>query len=139
MSKAHCRLVFGRDVSVSRRDIWYSLFRGVLGSSQATREANLSDMSSPLSPVIAALSDFSGNEFMGLISRPIVYISYRWVDTVHEGRLARAPDPRGLEIADRLRESGVPIDDETWLEIVEAAKSHNVAIAERQAYSRRGA
>lgn len=46
---------------------------------------------------------------MDLISRPIIYISYRWVDTVHEGRQARAPDPRGLEIADRLRESGVDV------------------------------
>jgi hypothetical protein len=46
---------------------------------------------------------------MDLISRPIVYISYRWVDTVHEGRQARAPDPQGLEIADGLRESGVDV------------------------------
>jgi len=42
-------------------------------------------------------------------SRPIVYISYRWVDIKHEGRAARAPDPRGKALADQLRELGVDV------------------------------
>lgn len=41
--------------------------------------------------------------------RPIVYISYRWVDVLDQGlppRLERAPDPRARELGDRLRADG---------------------------------
>jgi hypothetical protein len=41
--------------------------------------------------------------------RPIVYISYRWVDAADQGRPARAPDPRARELADKLREQGVDV------------------------------
>jgi hypothetical protein len=42
-------------------------------------------------------------------SQPIVYISYRWIDVFDQGRRARAPDPRGRELADRLRAIGVDV------------------------------
>lgn len=46
---------------------------------------------------------------MQTATRPIVYISYRWIDVFDQGRPARAPDPRARELADRLRESGVDV------------------------------
>src|SRR5216683_2339947 len=39
-------------------------------------------------------------------TEPVVYISYRWIDTFDAGRRGRAPDPRGRELADRLRARG---------------------------------
>jgi len=42
-------------------------------------------------------------------TQPIVYISYRWVDVVDQGRPARAPDPRARELADKLRANGVDV------------------------------
>lgn len=42
-------------------------------------------------------------------TRPIVYISYRWIDVEHQGRPARAPDPRGKALADQLRERGIDV------------------------------
>ena len=42
-------------------------------------------------------------------TRPIVYISYRWIDVFDQGRRGRAPDPRAREIADRLRENGIDV------------------------------
>jgi TIR domain len=47
--------------------------------------------------------------FMSSGTRPIVYISYRWIDIEHQSRPARAPDPRGLSLADQLRERGVDV------------------------------
>src|ERR1039457_3130368 len=43
---------------------------------------------------------------LSAIRRPIVYISYRWVDVVDQGRPARAPDPRARELADKLHTQG---------------------------------
>lgn len=43
------------------------------------------------------------------IPRPIVYISYRWVDVVDQGRPGRAPDPRARELADKLLAQGVDV------------------------------
>ena len=40
---------------------------------------------------------------------PIVYISYRWIDTAEGGRPGRAPDPRARELADRLRAFGFDV------------------------------
>jgi hypothetical protein len=41
-------------------------------------------------------------------TRPIVYISYSWMNTRGEdGRPGRAPDPRGRQLADRFREAGL--------------------------------
>jgi len=42
-------------------------------------------------------------------SRPVVYISYGWISVEHNGRLGRAPDPRGKELADSLRAEGVDV------------------------------
>jgi hypothetical protein len=42
-------------------------------------------------------------------TRPIVYISYRWIDIERQGRAARALDPQGKALADRLRERGVDV------------------------------
>jgi hypothetical protein len=42
-------------------------------------------------------------------TRPIVYLSYRWIDIEHQGRPARAPDPKGRALADQLRERGVDV------------------------------
>jgi hypothetical protein len=46
---------------------------------------------------------------LSAIRRPIVYISYRWVDVVDQGRPARAPDPRARELADKLHTQGVDV------------------------------
>lgn len=47
---------------------------------------------------------------MSKASRPIVYISYSWIDTTDQtGRRVRAPDPRGLELAEILRAAGVDV------------------------------
>jgi hypothetical protein len=42
-------------------------------------------------------------------SRPVIYISYRWIDVFDQGRWARAPDPRVRELADKLRANGVDV------------------------------
>jgi hypothetical protein len=42
-------------------------------------------------------------------SQPVIYISYRWIDAVDQGRSARAPDPRARELADKLRANGVDV------------------------------
>jgi hypothetical protein len=42
-------------------------------------------------------------------SRPVVYISYGWLDVVENGRRVRAPDSRGKDLADRLRGEGVDV------------------------------
>lgn len=39
--------------------------------------------------------------------RPVVYISYGWITALENGRPIRVPDPRGRELADRLRREGV--------------------------------
>ena len=41
--------------------------------------------------------------------KPIIYISYRWIDVFDQGRRARAPDPRARELADRLRSMGMDV------------------------------
>ena len=46
---------------------------------------------------------------MPVSTEPIVYISYRWIDTFDGGRPGRAPDPRARELADRLRASGIDV------------------------------
>jgi TIR domain len=46
---------------------------------------------------------------MSSATRPIVYISYRWIDVVHGDRPARTPDPRGRILADQLRALGVDV------------------------------
>jgi hypothetical protein len=46
---------------------------------------------------------------MATSSRPIVYISYRWINIEHDGRPARAPDPEGLALADDLRARGLDV------------------------------
>jgi len=42
-------------------------------------------------------------------SRPVVYISYAWISVQQNGRLIRTADPRGKELADRLRAEGVDV------------------------------
>jgi hypothetical protein len=46
---------------------------------------------------------------MATSNRPVVYISYRWIDVEHHGRRGRTPDPRGVALADRLRAHGVDV------------------------------
>ena len=46
---------------------------------------------------------------MSVGARPVVYISYRWIDIEHDGRLARAPDPLGRVLAEQLRQHGVDV------------------------------
>src|SRR6266487_349267 len=46
---------------------------------------------------------------MATSSRPIVYISYRWINIEHDGRPARAPDPQGLALAEDLQACGVDV------------------------------
>lgn len=46
---------------------------------------------------------------MAIESCPVVYISYGWIAVQHNGRPGRAPDPRGKELADRLRAEGVDV------------------------------
>jgi len=44
--------------------------------------------------------------------RPIVYISYRWVDVLDQGlppRLERAPDPRARELARSMHEENTSL------------------------------
>jgi TIR domain len=52
-------------------------------------------------------SDRRGTSFKA--GRPIVYISYRWIDAADQGRPARAPDPCARELAGKLREHGVDV------------------------------
>jgi TIR domain len=42
-------------------------------------------------------------------TRPIVYISYRWISIEQQGRQVRVPDPQGKALADLLREHGVDV------------------------------
>lgn len=42
-------------------------------------------------------------------TRPIVYISYRWLDVMDPGCPSRAPDPGARKLADKLREHGVDV------------------------------
>jgi hypothetical protein len=46
---------------------------------------------------------------MVMESCPVVYISYGWIAVEHNGRPGREPDPRGRELADRLRAEGVDV------------------------------
>jgi hypothetical protein len=46
---------------------------------------------------------------MAMESCPVVYISYCWIAVEHNGRPGRAPDPRGKELADRLRAEAVDV------------------------------
>lgn len=46
---------------------------------------------------------------MSTESRPVVYISYAWLDVEHNGRPGREPDPRGRALADRLRAEGIDV------------------------------
>jgi hypothetical protein len=41
--------------------------------------------------------------------RPIVFISYSWVDIKDQGQPTRVPDPRVRELADKLREQGIDV------------------------------
>ena len=41
--------------------------------------------------------------------QPTVYISYRWLDVIDQGRPSRAPDPRARELADKLRAEGLDV------------------------------
>lgn len=41
--------------------------------------------------------------------RPVVYISYSWITVTENGRWVRVPDPRGKDLADRLRGEGVEV------------------------------
>jgi TIR domain len=60
---------------------------------------------------------------------PIVYISYRWIDVEHEGRPARAPDPQGRELADKLRARGI----DTRLDLYFHESQHGFGPPERVA------
>jgi hypothetical protein len=42
-------------------------------------------------------------------SRPVVYISYSWIAVDHNGKWVREADPRGKELADRLRAEGIDV------------------------------
>src|SRR4029078_1607833 len=45
---------------------------------------------------------------MKKISRPIVYISYTWLNKINkDGKSFRDPDKRGYDLAERLRSAGV--------------------------------
>jgi hypothetical protein len=47
--------------------------------------------------------------------RPIIFISYSWVNvTGQDGRPGRGPDPRGRELADRLRQAGLDVRLDTY-------------------------
>jgi len=41
--------------------------------------------------------------------RPVVYISYGWMDAEQNGQRVRVPDPRPMELAESLRAEGIDV------------------------------